>query len=85
MVKTMSLVEAIHYQQNFLSNVQIGNILGVTADQIYKYASKHTLTCGDDVVDAFYDNFDILLDYYESEAHYTKLRRLRNATKETSD
>lgn len=82
-MKVMSLKEAVQSFQGVLTNVQLGKILGVSTDQVYKYASGHTATCKDSVVDRFYDDLEILIDYYESEEQYLKLRRLRDATEKT--
>ncbi len=79
----MSLKTAISYHQQHLTNPQIAKLLGVTTDQIYKYASGKTPTCGDSVVDAFYDNLDILIDYYASEEEYLRLRKIKEKLNDT--
>ena len=74
----MSLSEAIAHFQKCMSNVQIGRALGVTPDQVYKYSTGYTATCGDSVVDAFYDKLDVLIDYYTDEETYLKIREVRD-------
>ena len=85
MAKVMGLKESINYFQEYLTNKQISNLLGVTLDQVYKYGTGHTKTCSDKVVDAFYDNFvvqgeKVLIDFFPSEEEYLNLRDMRTSS-----
>ena len=82
MVKKIGLKDAITHFQKFMNNVQLGKVLGVSADQVYKYSTGYTATCGDSVVDAFYDKLEIdgekvLINYFESEEQYLMIRKAR--------
>jgi len=82
MAKLIGLKEAVNYFQDYMSNPQLAKVLGVSTDQVYKYASGHTATCSDKVVNAFYDNLEIngepvLIDYFQSEGQYLMLRKAK--------
>lgn len=89
MARLMSLKEATNLVLERLTQVQLGNILGVTPSQVYKYSVGDTKSPKDSVVDAFYDNCwsgedPILLDFYDSEEEYLKYRKLRVEAEKTT-
>ena len=79
----IALREAINHFRQYMSNVQLAKVLGVTPDRVYKYSTGATATCNDKVVDSFYDNLTIdgepvLIDYFESVEQYKMLRKARS-------
>ena len=81
-VKEMELKDAIQYLTSKLTKETVAKILGITKNQVYKYETGFTKSCGDDVVDALYDNFGILVKVYKDEEEYLKFREIREKTKE---
>ena len=76
--KTMRLKDASNYVISRLTQNQAAKVLGITPNQVYKYATGYTKTCSDKVIDAFYDKFDIYIEgQYNSEEEYLKFRKLR--------
>jgi hypothetical protein len=81
----MSLSEATRKCLQHLTYSQLGLLLGVTADQVYKYSTGYTKSASDKVIDSFYDKFNILLDVYSSESSYLEYRELKRGISVTSD
>ena len=75
MAHVMELKEAVQHFQQYMTNKNIANKLGISPGQLMKYANGTTKSCSDKVVDNFYDKFSldgqpILLDYFPSESEY---------------
>ncbi len=77
MAQIMELREFISLQLETLTQQTLANVLGVTKSQIQKYYYGDTKTCNDKVVDSIYDNFDVLINYFNDENHYIHTRELR--------
>jgi len=78
-----SLREAVQHFQQYTTNGQLAESLGVHKNTVMNYASGKTVSCSDDVVDKFYDDFKVegvpvLLDFFTSEAQYIELRQMRD-------
>ena len=84
-VKKMTLKEATQYVLDKLSQDTVSKVLGVTRNQVYKYSTGATKSCNNRVVDAFYDNFGILIDMYNTEEEYLRFRKLREEHNDNSD
>ena len=82
-VRIMPLRDAINYVTDKLSQDTTAKLLGITKNQVYKYQSGFTKTCSDKVVDAMYDNFNILINVYNDEDEYLKFRAIREKVKES--
>lgn len=88
MARIISLKDAVNHFLQHLTHQQLGNVIGVSKDQVYKYSTGYTKTCSDKVVNSFYDNCEIegekvLIDFFKDEAEYLSLRQLKTTSKST--